>query len=842
MEQLLIAFVVFFGMILIMLLIALLISVLCLRTSLSELKNTVRQIALALASNPKNPVKQGGQAEPCQESAAPAPSAATAPASPFETAIPPPLPPVFQITPTPPAPKSPTPPKENAKEEPFATPGQSATADEQTTSGLVGQCVPQGEPTAFEHRIRMLRNWFLYGRTEGVPAGEDVERLMATTWLLRCGILVILFTSAFLLKLSIERGILAPPGRVILSYLAGASVLLAGLTRRMRQRYWSMGQALCGLGLGVFYFSSFAMTSMYHLVSATIGGAVMCLTTVTAGALAERLDSISIAMVAMAGGYATPLLLNTEAWNFPGLAAYLLLLGLGVLWLAIRRNWPPLSWLAMIFTYGIYCLTISTRYAQGDFAVCQTALVLFFMLFSTTVFIHNVRRNIPATALEIFALLANSAIFFGISWRLIGKVNHGERLLFAPLTLGLAAYYLLHAAVLARRRETAPRNLLRIFCALSGLYLALTFPVVLSEKWLASAWSMQAFTMLWLGYRMESRLLKNCAWCLYAMTIGHLAVCDFWCFRSMALSAGETTWQELVSRLFQYLVPVASLAVAARLTTKANESQADSTDQGPPPALGLESGSPAELLAGGLLGLAFVALFLFLLLEEALCLRANRIHWLAGVNLVWVGGCMAALQMLKRRMEGWWQAILAILLGAIVMRSVSDFLNPLFWRWDTPQFLWGDCIGALANTSVLAMGFALCARQMPKGRMEQTMGRVCQLAWPVLLFVHLTREWSIIIKYKLPGLTGGGVSVLWGMFAFALVFRGLRKPSRWLRYLGLGLFTVVVCKVFLFDMGHLDALYRVMAFFLAGALLMGAAFVYLKFWHNSNSGEKGAGK
>ena len=75
-----------------------------------------------------------------------------------------------------------------------------------------------------------------------------------------------------------------------------------------------------------------------------------------------------------------------------------------------------------------------------------------------------------------------------------------------------------------------------------------------------------------------------------------------------------------------------------------------------------------------------------------------------------------------------------------------------------------------------------------------------------------------------------------------LVFRGLKKANRCLRYLGLGLFTVVVCKVFLFDMSHLDALYRVMAFFAAGVLLMGAAFIYLKFWRNSNSNEKGEEK
>ena len=72
--------------------------------------------------------------------------------------------------------------------------------------------------------------------------------------------------------------------------------------------------------------------------------------------------------------------------------------------------------------------------------------------------------------------------------------------------------------------------------------------------------------------------------------------------------------------------------------------------------------------------------------------------------------------------------------------------------------------------------------------------------------------------------------VLWSIFAFVLVFNGLRKSNRNLRYIGLALFTVVVFKVFLWDMRQLDAIYRVCAFLVFGVLLMCAAFIYLKFW------------
>jgi uncharacterized membrane protein len=104
-----------------------------------------------------------------------------------------------------------------------------------------------------------------------------------------------------------------------------------------------------------------------------------------------------------------------------------------------------------------------------------------------------------------------------------------------------------------------------------------------------------------------------------------------------------------------------------------------------------------------------------------------------------------------------------------------------------------------------------------------------------LLFAHTTRELHTIITYRLPGLTGGGISVLWSLFAFAFVLNGLKKSRRILRFIGLGLFSVVVFKVFLIDMQRLDAIYRVGAFLIFGILLMGAAFIYLKFWHEKES-------
>ena len=201
---------------------------------------------------------------------------------------------------------------------------------------------------------------------------------------------------------------------------------------------------------------------------------------------------------------------------------------------------------------------------------------------------------------------------------------------------------------------------------------------------------------------------------------------------------------------------------------------------------------------------------------------------------MWIGGCIAALLLLRKGIPGWWRVFFCVLMGGTILRMFIDFSDYGIWGWARPEFNWLRCVGCLSSTAVVTVGILLCSRLLSDEGHERWMNLVCRIAWPVFLFIHSTREWGMIIKCKLPGLTGGGISVLWAIFAFVMVFRGLTKAIRCLRYIGLGLFAVVVCKVFLFDMRHLDAVYRVLAFFAFGVLLMGAAFVYLKFWRNSN--------
>ncbi|MGA0333811.1 MAG: DUF2339 domain-containing protein [Kiritimatiellia bacterium] len=78
-------------------------------------------------------------------------------------------------------------------------------------------------------------------------------------------------------------------------------------------------------------------------------------------------------------------------------------------------------------------------------------------------------------------------------------------------------------------------------------------------------------------------------------------------------------------------------------------------------------------------------------------------------------------------------------------------------------------------------------------------------------------------------LRSGGLSVFWGVFALGMVWGGLVKRVRALRWTGLLLFAGVALKVFLHDLASLEPLWKIMAFLLLGVVLLSAAFVYVRF-------------
>ncbi len=541
---------------------------------------------------------------------------------------------------------------------------------------------PIPEPSAFEQRLQTILNrfwmWFTVGG-EFRPDNVRVEYAVATTWLIRGAVAVLLAAVGFFLRYAYHRGLISPEFRVVIAAVIGAGMLALGL-RLVNKKYHLVALALLGLGFGTFYFTIYSALSWYKLCGPYPAFGLSIAVTAAAIFLAVALRAQPVALIGVLGGYAAPLLYSTGEKNLPGLFSYLLLLGVGVLAAAWRRNWKGLNLLSFVFTLALYFAALARFYREeNDYPVAIVCIAAFFLLFSMLPVFYNLVNRVRISLYELLLLLANAFVFFGAGVILTYDRFDLRTASLAPL--GMAIFYLIMLFI-GLRREDRDRLLLHTWGALASAAIATAIPMIFEEAAITAVWAVEAMLLIYLYARSNARPLYALGGVLLMLAVIRFAVFDI-----QALFLNQQNYSDhALGRLFS----LGSLTAALYLTA-----------------------------------------------------------W-----LFW-----------KFRSEN----------------------GP---REEVPPLITFGTIG---------------------------------------LFALLTTETWLSLSRNLPTAANGGVSVVWGVFALALITVGILKKVSACRWCGLALFGVTVVKIFLLDLRHLDSLYRIIAFALLGVALLAGAVLYIRF-------------
>ena len=208
--------------------------------------------------------------------------------------------------------------------------------------------------------------------TSAISSSRDWEKLLVENWLVWLGGLALALGAAFLVKLSVDHGLLTPVVRVLLGLLfgvglwAGAEWLAWG--QPVETRPSSVCQALAAAGAAAIFASLYAAYQLYGMVTPVVVFPLLALTC-AATVLMSLQHGPFVAALGLTGAFAVPLLVGAEAPGALPLFAYLTLVSAGSLALLRHRAWWWLAWVSLAGSIGWALLWLVTAYRSEDFWV-----------------------------------------------------------------------------------------------------------------------------------------------------------------------------------------------------------------------------------------------------------------------------------------------------------------------------------------------------------------------------------------------------------------------------------------------------------------------------------------
>ena len=373
--------------------------------------------------------------------------------------------------------------------------------------------------------LRKIGNWIVAGDESGDP-GVTREYAVVTTWLVRLGILVLIFGIGFFLKYSIDRNWMKPVVRVLLMAAAGVALGAGGILKS-RGKYRAVAIALAGAGFVVMQLSILAAFRLYHLLPALPAFALLAVVTAAAMTSAHGMNALLPAVIGCVGGFLAPVIIATPTPDAVKLFIYMTILDAGVLFCAFRRNWVLLHLLSLGFYAVIGGAALVSLATAGNATMLLGLLTANHVLFTLLPLATARRRD--ATLLELALMVGNAGFYFAAAIPVAEKYC-------SEWKLGAAAA--LFAALLAMaqlqlcQRFPGDRPVLRTFLAtLAAFGAALVVPLALNGFWIVTAWAVLAYLLLVLAIRHRALSLLVLALLLYSATFCG-ACADFFAYRN----------------------------------------------------------------------------------------------------------------------------------------------------------------------------------------------------------------------------------------------------------------------------------------------------------------------
>ena len=720
---------------------------------------------------------------------------------------------VQQVQPAPPQPQFQPKPEPKPETKRITEPKLQYQPKPQPLSESQPKPQPKPEPVYSEPE-----NWF----TTWLKNNPDLEKFIGENLINKIGIAVLVLGIAFFVKYAIGRNWVSEVGRVSIGLFCG--VLLIVFAHRLRNSYRSFSSVLAGGSIAVFYFTIAFAFHQYHIINQTAAFILMVVITAFAVLLSVLYNRLELAVIATIGGFLTPFIVSTGEGNYIILFTYIVILNVGLLSLSYFKRWPSVNIISFFFTVFIFGGWLISIYFDPNpnvsFTLALVFATAFYLIFLGMNMLYQVKNKLVFKPLDFSILLLLNAAYYAAGMILLSEVENGKYQGLFTLAVGVInlsfAWYFFH-------RQNTDKNFLYLLIGLTLTFLSLTVPVQLEGHTITMFWSAEFVLLFWLYQKSRLNIFHYSS-----LAVSMLAIISLMMDWGQAIEKSQvlillfTGWKGIVTNL----VAVAAFALYATLINKEKEAL---------PFLF----SRLHLKRG-----AWVASVVILYLT---CIYSVNLYFVAYNNydipniyhrlitILFVLGYFLWL----RRTGGGRSALLPT--GAMIIYlcfhvfsvgMTAEIRNEVLRTSIHWQHL-------LVHWSTVLLSFYLLYFVINTYRKASTpFLPVPQFSWLISLLTILllsieAHHLFVVIGYRPDNIyylqgqyAKGGLTILWTVSSFALMWLGMQYRNKNLRIISLCLFAVVLVKLFFTDLVGISEAGKIAAFILLGILLLTVSFMY----------------
>ena len=506
-------------------------------------------------------------------------------------------------------------------------------------------------------------------------------------------------------------------------------------------------------------------------------------------------------------------------------------------------------YLVVPLTWGIFAVWFFEHYSLEYFALTATFTALFFAIFYFSILYHRLVEDNFTVVEHTSLILFNAFVAYGFGYRLLDSQENLSGYL-GVYTAANAAVHLIVAFVINRLKPSAV-DAVQVLTILVLTFASISIPVQFDGNAVTMIWATEAAILFWFGRTRGVRLFES-----YSYPVMIFAVAKLFLDWSVSYS-------DRISGLAGPQTPIANtdfitaivFVVAFGFIFMTNR------DRRYEPAIREELVRPFGVAVGAL---GVFVLYNMFRIEIGNYFFLQSVNATAGelpsptrpmgdlqtFNIVWqinytIFFLISAAAVNLKKMRSVSLAVVNSFLGALAMALFSTVGMFLFYLL-REAFVTGSFnpdvvshwmyiairpISYILAGVLLYMLYEYSRDPLLEDRVEHEFLYYGfeSLAYGTVLVVASCELLNLMAQFGIPDGTKLGLSILWGIFALAMIVVGIARDKKHLRIAAMVVLAIVLAKLFLYDIADLDTIPKTILFVTLGITLLIVSFLYNKY-------------